>query len=52
MDGLILLGEDFRIERRESDNIDFSDSSEYFEFISYKIKIPEKINKNAKIWWE
>lgn len=50
--GLMLLGKDFRIERRELDNIDFSDSSGYFEFISYKIKIPEKINRNAKIWWE
>ena len=48
----MLLGKDFRIERRELDNIGFSDSSGYFEFISYKIKIPEKINRNAKIWWE
>ena len=22
------------------------------EFINYKVEIPEKINKNAKIWWE
>ena len=50
--GLMLLGKDFRIERKELDNIDFSDSSGYFEFISYEIKIPEKINWNAKIWWE
>lgn len=50
--GLMLLRKDFRIERRELDNIDFSDSSGYFEFISYEIKIPEKINRNAKIWWE
>ena len=50
--GLMLLGKDFRIERKELDNIDFSDSSGYFEFISYEIKIPEKINWNAKIWWK
>lgn len=50
--GLMLLGKNFRIERKELDNIDFSDSSGYFEFISYEIKIPEKIKRNAKIWWE
>lgn len=44
--GLMLLGKDFRIIRREYD------SAEYFEFINYKVEIPEKINKNAKIWWE
>ena len=49
--GLMLLGRDFRIERRESEHSEFFESSGYFEFISYKVEIPKKINRNPKLLW-